>query len=189
MVRILRTILPILILILAGVLIYGSVTSKPQNPAVPGKSDRLRNTILEMAAIPAEDGDHEAKVLVQALQKRPDHVPILLRLAKIESEAGHPQNALKRLQEAVQQDPLNLEAKLELGKLMFEMGNVEGAIRQNEEILKLDPGHADALYNLGAIYGNLGNKDRALSFWKRLLAADPQSESGRRAAQLMVELR
>lgn len=138
----------------------------------------------------ARKGDeHEAKVLGEALKKRPDHVPVLLRLASLSLEAGKSDEAAKYLTQVLKQEPGNVPARVDLGKILFETGKIPEAIQTTEEILKVQPDNPDALYNLGAIYGNLGQKERALKFWNRLLAVSPQSESGKRAQQMMAELR
>ena len=138
---------------------------------------------------PPQSTDHEAKMLSADLKKKPGHVPILLRLAKIASDSGRPKEAIQRLKEVVQQEPKNVEARLDLGKLLFESGDVRAAIEQNEMITKVKPDDPDALYNLGAIYGNIGNAQRAEQYWDRLLAANPESESGRRASRMLALLK
>jgi tetratricopeptide (TPR) repeat protein len=133
------------------------------------------------------NGSHE-EMLIDALRKKPDHTPILLELARQETESGNARKASAHLKEALQYDPKNVDAKLDLGKLMFEMGDIEEAIRLNQEILKVQPAHPDALYNLGAIYGNLENRERALFFWNQLIDTNPDSESGIRAKKMMARL-
>ena len=86
------------------------------------------------------------------------------------------------------QEPGNVPARLDLGKIQFEAGHVTDAIQTTTAILKEQPDHPDALYNLGAIHGNLGQRDRAIEYRSRLLASSPQSESGKRARQMMAEL-
>lgn len=131
---------------------------------------------------------HEARMLADALKKRPDHVPVLLRLAGLAVESGKPAEAEKYLNDVLTQEPGNIPARLDLGKIQFEAGRVSEAIQTTAAILKEQPDHPDALYNLGAIYGNLGQRDRAIEYWGRLLASSPQSESGKRARQMIAEL-
>ncbi len=140
-----------------------------------------------MSAPHAKD-EHEEKALEMALTKKPGHTPVLLKLAKLESESGRYKEAEKHLREVLSREEGNVEARLELGKVLYQEGDIEGAIRETSEILKSHPSHADALYNLGAIYGNLGNSVRAREYWDRLIATDPQSESGKRAQQMIALL-
>jgi tetratricopeptide (TPR) repeat protein len=154
----------------------------------PSTSDRLLAAHSRSSVSPEGVDRHEAKMLSAALQKRPDHVPVLLRLASLALESDKPAEAEKYLNEVLKLEPANVPARLDLGRIQFEAGRVPEAIRTTEEILKVQPDNADALYNLGAIYGNLGQKEPAIEYWSRLLSSSPGSESGRRARQMMAEL-
>ncbi|RPI28941.1 MAG: tetratricopeptide repeat protein [Acidobacteria bacterium] len=137
----------------------------------------------------AGTGEHEAKVLTQALKKKPDHVPVLLRLANLAASEGRRDEALTHLRKALKLEPDNLEVRLELGRVLFQAGDVAGAIEQTTEVLKREPEHPEALYNLGAIYGNLGNHALATKFWEKLLASSPASESGKLARTMLAQLK
>jgi len=168
------------------VMMNGGCGSKPSDRRPT--SDRLLAAHSRSVVSPDGADRHEARMLSAALKKRPDHVPVLLRLASLALESGKPAEAEKYLNEVLKLEPANVPARLDLGRIQFEAGRVPEAIRTTEEILKFQPGNADALYNLGAIYGNLGQKERALEYWSRLLASSPGSESGKRARQMMAEL-
>jgi tetratricopeptide (TPR) repeat protein len=131
---------------------------------------------------------HEEKALDLALQKKPGHIPVLLQLARLESEKGQFREAEGHLQQIVNAEPANIEARLELGRIKFQLGDVAGALGNTQAILRSNPTQPDALYNLGAIYGNLGDSRRALEYWNRLLSTASNSESGKRARQLISQL-
>ncbi len=159
-------------------------------------AQRAPQTVVRQTAssVPVQSPDklpdkfHQEKVLELALQKKPGHVPVLFQLAQMESESGHMKEAEGHLQQILRAEPSNIEARLELGKVQFQLGDVGGALENTQAILKLNPTQPDARYNLGAMYGNIGNKERALEYWNRLLASNPNSESGKRARQLMSQL-
>jgi tetratricopeptide (TPR) repeat protein len=134
------------------------------------------------------DKQHEAVFLSEALKKKPDHAPVLMRLAQMSAQSGKHEDAIRYLKEILDREPANVDARLELGKSLFESGDVQGAVEQTKNILEKQPAHADALYNLGAIYANLGNTTLALEYWNRLLASNPKSESGQRARTLVAQL-
>lgn len=160
-----------------------------------GKSDRASTGIQPLPAHSgttlesAEADRHEARVLSAALKKRPDHVPVLLRLAGLALQSGKPGDAERYLNEVLKLEPDNAPARIDLGRIQFEAGRIPEAIQTTAVILKAQPDNPDALYNLGAIYGNLGQRERAIEYWSRLLASSPSSESGKRARQMMAELR
>lgn len=163
---------------------------KPASESSPdhGPAGQTQAAHSAASATFAGKDSHEALLLNQALSKKPDHTPVLLRLAKLASESGKPKEAERHLREILRHEPGNLEARLELGKALFEEGDAKGAIQETNEILKFQPTNPDALYNLGAIYGNLGNDALARDYWTRLIAADPHSASGSRAQQMIAQL-
>jgi tetratricopeptide (TPR) repeat protein len=143
----------------------------------------------QASSIKSEQNEkHEAVILAEALKKKPDHTPVLFRLAQISQESGNYPEAARHLKEILRHEPDNTDALLELGKVLFELGDVPGAIEQTQKILERRPSHADALYNLGAIYANLGNSKSARDYWGRLIASSPQSESAGRARTMLGKL-
>jgi tetratricopeptide (TPR) repeat protein len=174
-----------------GVLYHSSrhpVQAMGRHPEVISKTHQVPVAATAMTVGGAiKDGAHQ-KMLSEALRKKPDHVPVLLELARLESESGNGRKASEYLREVLQYEPQNPEAKLNLGKQLFEMGKTDEAISLNQEILQAQPLHPDALYNLGAIYGNLGNRERAFFYWEKLIDSSPDSESGKRAAEMMARM-
>jgi tetratricopeptide (TPR) repeat protein len=130
----------------------------------------------------------EQDVLRMALKKSPDHAPVLLKLAQMESEDGRLKEAKDHLRRILKTDPANPEANLELGKVLFRLGDMHGAIDQTQAILNMHPNYEDALYNLGAIYANIGNRQLAMEYWNRLATLHSNSESAQRAQRMMVRL-
>jgi Flp pilus assembly protein TadD len=163
------------------------------SPAVPTPPDHPQSSMPAPTAavsVPTagQDAAHEARMLAGALEKKQDHTPILMRLAQLASQGGRHADAQRYLHQILQHEPGNVEARLELGRELFETGDVTGALEQTNAILKTDANHTEALFNLGAIYGNLGNTRMARLHWDRLIAVAPESESGRRARQMITML-
>jgi tetratricopeptide (TPR) repeat protein len=131
---------------------------------------------------------HERKMLESALKKKPDHKPLLFRLAQLAEQDGHNDVAEGHLRAILKADPDDADAQVELSKLLFERGDINGALALTRHLLARQPDHADALYNLGAVYANLGNPTKARECWSRLIAAHPDSESAARARQLLPRL-
>jgi tetratricopeptide (TPR) repeat protein len=155
-------------------------------PAVP--ADPATIPALMIAHAPAADKEHEIAALRKDLEKNPNHVPILLRLAQMSREVGRLAESVRYLSEAVAQDSTNRDARLELGRSLFETGDFDGAIRETNALLEQHPKDVDALYNLGAIYGNLGQDRRAREYWEAAVATAPDSESGKRAVEGLKQL-
>lgn len=131
---------------------------------------------------------HELKMLQAALKKKPNHKPLLFRLAQLEEESGRKAEAEGYLRAILKTEPDDGDAQIELSKLLYERGDINGALVSTQHVLARQPDHPDALYNLGALYANLGNPAKARECWSRLIAAHPQSESASRARQMLPQL-
>ena len=135
-----------------------------------------------------QDPTHEKAALEEELKRKPDHPPILLRLAELARDANQPKVAAEYLKKAVAADPKNLDARLELSRTLYELNDVDGALAESTRLLADHPNQIDALYNLGAIYANLGKTDLARQYWTRAVSTDPASESGRKAADALTKI-
>jgi len=131
----------------------------------------------------AADKRHEAMALEAELRKKPDHVPILFRLAQLARESGKPAEAIPHLRKILELEPKNMDARLELGRDLYDTGDVTGALSETNQILMENPKNVDALYNMGAIYANVSKPDAAREYWARAVSSDPNSDSGKRAAE------
>jgi|SRR5579871_708540 len=170
-------------LILFGALTYVMrLKDSPSTPVAKAPAQDASNS-------PGVDKRHEALALQSQLEKKPNHVPILTRLAQLSRENGKPAEAIPYLRKIVSIEPKNSEARLELGRDLYDTGDVAGALEQTNHVLAAEPGNVDALYNLGAIYANTNKTDLARDYWNRAVAASPASESGRRAAESLQRLR
>ena len=167
-----------LALIGAGALSLSRIVSRSEAPSQPKRPASLQDNPV-----------HELKELAVQLQKKPGHLPVLMRMAQIEHDQGKLPEAAAHLREAVVSEPANADAHLELGRVLYETGDRSGAQRETEQAVAINPKHVDALYNLGAIHANLGETDRARSYWEKAVASAPESESGKKARDGLARLR
>ena len=107
--------------------LYHSGQQEPKSTSIFNHSSELQGRTQ------ATNSEAYKEMLTQALEKKPDHAPILLEMARQEAEAGQVDKASGHIREALQYEPENLDAKLDLGKLSFEMGNIEEAIKLARE--------------------------------------------------------
>lgn len=142
----------------------------------------------EPASVHPLNGDHDRRALEAELKKKPDHTPILLRLAELAREAGKPADAAAYLRRVVTIEPQNHEARLELGRALYESGDVQAALAQTSRLVELAPDNTDALYNLGAIYGNLNQIDKARQYMARAVSLAPESNGGKLARAALAKL-
>ena len=176
------------VLLAVSVPVYRSLVKASPDRGSASTSLEAPDLMVSHAASNVER-EHEIKALKGELEKNPDHVPILLRLAQVSRDAGKLNDSIRYLRDAVTQNPNHVDANLELGRALFETGDVDGAIRATQQVLETSPAHADALYNLGAIYGNMSQDVEARKYWEKVVAVAPDSESGRRAKENLPKLK
>lgn len=152
-------------------------TEAPQSSAAP-----------QAAADPAATREHEFKMLTQQLAKKPDHAPVLFRLAQIARESGRLQEAADYFRKATAAEPDNVDARLELGRTLYELGDQKGGLAETLKILEQKPGHVDALYNAGAIYANSGDLEKAKQYWREAVRAGAATESGTKARNALQQI-
>ncbi len=173
------------------VLVYGvfhvNMRSSSQSKVTPPAPLRSQQTLENTPT--SSDSQHSIKAMERELQRKPNHTPILLRLAQLSTETGKPAEAEKYLRQVLAQEPNNLDARLELGRVLYQRGNVEGALTETQQVLRTDPRHVDALYNLGAIYGNLNKDDLARKYWRQAITVAPNSESAQKAKTGLSQLK
>jgi Flp pilus assembly protein TadD len=139
-------------------------------------------------AAPPENPDHELKALEVQLERKPGHLPVLLRMAQIERDQGKLGEAVEHLRQAAAGEPKDPDVHLELGRALYEKGDQAEALKETERSLALKPDNVDALYNLGAIYANSGEPQRARSYWDQAVALDAASDSGKKAREGLSRL-
>jgi tetratricopeptide (TPR) repeat protein len=161
----------------AGALFLWRLASRSESTAPPARPAAVQDN-------PA----HELKELAVQLQKKPGHLPVLMRMAQLEHDQGKLVEAEAHLRAALAVEPGNADAHLELGRVLYEKGDKNEALKETERALAINPTHADALYNMGAIRANLGDTGGARSYWEKLIASAPESESGKKARQGLAQL-
>ena len=166
-----------LALIGGGALFLLRVTERAESTAPPARPAAVQDN-------PA----HELKELAVQLQKKPGHLPVLMRMAQLEHDQGKLAEAEAHLREALAGEPGNADVHLELGLVLYEKGDKNEALKETERALAINPKHADALYNMGAIHANLGDTGRARSYWEKLLSSAPESDSGKKAREGLARL-
>jgi tetratricopeptide (TPR) repeat protein len=165
----------------ATILILNGLNSHRASPQASSKTTGTQTAAPENPA-------HERAALEEQLKSNPNHVPILLRLAELEREAGHPAGAVPYLRKILEHEPTNLDARLELGRALYEANDAAGALKETQRLLADHPGQVDGLYNLGALYANQSRLDLARQYWNEAVKADPKSDSGKLAKDGLAKL-
>ena len=101
-----------LALIGGGALFLLRVTERAESTAPPARPAAVQDNPV-----------HELKELAVQLQKKPGHLPVLMRMAQIEHDQGKLAEAEAHLREALAGEPGNADVHLELGLVLYEKGD------------------------------------------------------------------
>jgi tetratricopeptide (TPR) repeat protein len=126
--------------------------------------------------------------LAERLQRDPNDVPALLRLAHVHLDQGQVDPARAMYQRVLQLDPRNAEAITHLGNVAAAEGLLEEALRRYDEALAIDPRYAHALWDKArALQERKGDPAAAVPVWEAFLKVMPPGSADYQQAQQMLE--
>jgi tetratricopeptide (TPR) repeat protein/SAM-dependent methyltransferase len=154
-----------------------------------GDRGRAAEGFSELCAAPPRDPDilhgagilgieigqpgHAEKLLLRAIEQRPDHPAYRCNLAIAYRHLGKPGLAIEQLTFALQLDPGLAQAHANLGTLLLDSGQIEAAARSFERALAIRRDFPDALNGLGSVQFALGHYEKARANFELALASDP----------------
>jgi cytochrome c-type biogenesis protein CcmH len=162
------------LLVLSGVAVLGiAVAGYARLGAAP---DLALRTLLAQGSgtSSAELATHLRARLVQ----RPDNTHYRLLLARLELEAGHPDDALGAYRELLKREPDATQVRAEYAQALFlAAGNqITDSVRtEAEQVLVQDPGNSIALGLRGISAFQAGDYHSAIAAWNAVIAAAPAS--------------
>ncbi len=162
------------LLALAGIVVIGvAVAGYVRLGAAPD---------LALRALLAQDGAVSSAELVtrlkERLAQRPDNTHYRLFLARLELEAGHPEDALAAYRELLQREPDATEVRAEYAQAMFLAAGsqITDSVRaEAEQVLAREPGNGIALGLRGISAFQAGDYRAAIAAWNAVIAAAPAS--------------
>ena len=119
--------------------------------------------------------DAERSRLRANLEQAPDEVPLLLRLANLESRAGNMAESASLLQRALSADPYGVQAQTLLGQLHLRSGQPAMALRVTEAALRRHPRDRVLLGVVGLARLRLGRAREAKLNFRSLVDLQPES--------------
>lgn len=154
-----------------------------------GNRGRAAEVFSELLAAPPRDPDmlhgagilgleigqpgHAEKLLLHAIEQRPDHAAYRCNVAIAYRQLGRPALAIEQLTFALQLDPGIAQAHANLGTLLLDSGQIKAAARSFERALAVSREFPDALDGLGRVEFALGHYQKACANFERALAIDP----------------
>lgn len=162
------------LLVLSGVAVLGiAVAGYARLGAAP---DLALRTLLAQGS-----GTSSAELVTHLrarLVQRPDNTYYRLLLARLELEAGHPDDALAAYRELLKREPDATQVRAEYAQALFlAAGNqITDSVRtEAEQVLVQDPGNSIALGLRGISAFQAGDYHSAIAAWNAVIAAAPAS--------------
>jgi len=116
----------------------------------------------------------------QSLRLKPDNVPTLLNLARVEEERGRLDEAIARLRAALDIDPTDTTVLLNLGVVYTKAGRLDDAIAQFEEALRFPSPDGYLIHNgLGVALIRKGQTAEAVDHFQEAVRLKPEYKMAR----------
>ena len=168
---------------------YAELLGRSFRALQAGDRGRAAEGFSELLAAPPRDPDmlHGAgilgieigqagpaeKLLLRAIEQRPDHPAYRCNLAIAYRHLGKPGLAIEQLNFALQLDPGLAQAHANLGTLLLHSGQLEAAALSFERALAIQREFPDALNGLGSVQFALGQYEKACANFERAVLIDP----------------
>jgi tetratricopeptide (TPR) repeat protein len=110
----------------------------------------------------------------QVIARRPDMGLAYRRLAYLQWEQGHVNDAIATLRSATGAIGQNVDIDVRLGTYLAETGDLGEAIPLLERAVAADPRNTDGLNGLGIAYGRAGRAEDAIRTFQRILEQSPR---------------
>jgi len=126
--------------------------------------------------------------LKAAVEENPNDTLKLREYADFLSAAHQSDEAVTYYNKILQIDGKRNDIRFSLAFIYYNQKKFDKAKEENMTVLKSDPNNQIALYNLGAIAATLGDKNSAKDYWNKVVKIDPESSTGKLAAQSLGEI-
>lgn len=156
-------------------------TMKKPHPTV--QPVQTQQTQQEQSAMPQAAADPnpapviseaELKELKGMVEKNPEDVDAMKRLANLYHDGKRYDEAVSWYQKVLQKTPRDVNVSTDLGTVLWYMGKTDEAIAQFEKSLAVDPAHPQTLYNMGIVKLHGKNDAKgALAAWQKLVDTNP----------------
>lgn len=163
----------ILALIISGVFDSGVKTNVSQ------MSNQSSSSGINLANM------EEINKLEAAVTANPDDLESTMHLAHLQQDAGLYEKAIANYKKYLVRNPENADNRVDMAICYYNLGDNTTAISEMETALKYQPKHQIAHLNLGIVNLAARNVEASKDWFRKTVELDPNSEAGKRAAELL----
>ena len=128
----------------------------------------------------------EITKLENLVTANPDDMESTLHLSHLLQDSGLFEKAITNYKKYLTKNPDNADARVDMAICFYNMGDNAAAINEMEAALKYNPNHQIAHLNLGIVNLAARNIEASKEWFKKTVELDPNSEAGKRAAELLT---
>ena len=123
-----------------------------------------------------DDIEREIVIWERTSAEKPENVPAILKLGRLQSKVGHLESAHQSYTRAIALAPHSSEAHANLGEICIWRGSDSEAIGHLVRAIDLDPANLLARFNLADALERSGRLAEALAEFEHLLELEPNSK-------------
>ena len=136
----------------------------------------------------SESYKQKLAVLKSAVERNPEDTLALREYADFLAASHKMDEVINYYEKILEKDKSRSDIYFSLSIIYYNKNDFIKAEDQNKKVLAYNPQNQMALYNIGAIAATQGDVDKAKEFWSRVIKINPQSETGKLAAESLEKL-
>jgi len=166
------------VVLVIALLISGVFESGVQNN-IPQMNDQSTSSGVDLTNL------DEITKFENLIKANPDDLESTLHLAHLLQDSKLFEKAITNYKKYLENSPEDTDARVDMGICFYNLGDYTTAINEMESALKYQPKHQIAHLNLGIVNLTAGNVDVSKEWFKKTVELNPNSESGKRAQELL----
>ena len=168
------------------------VTNLDQSQNIP--DDEVHQQLKNQGSnLPSKENISESykqklAALKTAVEKNPEDTLALREYADFLAASHKMDEAINYYEKILEKDKSRSDIYFSLSIIYYNKNDFAKAEDQNKKVLAYNPQNQMALYNIGAIAATQGDVDKAKEFWDQVIKVNPESETGKLAAESLERL-
>jgi len=152
---------------------------QPETTQIDNSSENTNSGRVDLSNI-AEINELEEKI-----KANPEDLESALHLAHLQQDARLSEKAISNYKKYLAKYPDDADARVDMAICYYNLNDYNTAISEMETAIKYQPKHQIAYLNLGIVNLAAKNIEASKEWLKKTVELDPNSEAGKRAAELM----
>ena len=172
-------IISIVVIVIVVMLISTGVFDSGLNQSNQQVNQQSKSSGVDLANINA------INELENKVRTNPNDKESIIKLANLLQDSGLFERAITFYKKYMELEPRDPNARVDMGICYYNLNDFQSAIKEMETALKFQPEHQIAHLNLGIVNLSAGNVAASKEWFTKAVAINPDSETGKRAQELL----